>query len=82
MKGGNTEEVYKLGEEGFDKRMKFVESLIEQHPDVVKKIWRFDRWHHYVDYRVFSGLKPIYKEGMNFKTDPNENGMVLVRMKK
>lgn len=81
MKGGNTEEVYDLGKETFDNRVKFVESLIEQHPDVVKMIYRFNRWHHYVDYKAFSGLLPILKEGLSFDKKSNENGMILTRLK-
>ena len=29
-----------------DLREKFVDSLIEQHPDVTDKVWRYNRWHH------------------------------------
>lgn len=81
MKGGNTEEVYEVGKETFDNRMKFVLSLQEQHPDIVKKIWRFDRWHHYVDYKCFTNIKPILKKGLEFKKELNERGMILVRLK-
>ena len=81
VKGGNTEELYNLGKENFDKRKAFVESLIEQHPDLVKMIYHYDRWHHYVNYKVFSNLLPILKDGLSFKHEPNENGMVLVRVK-
>jgi hypothetical protein len=49
MKGGNTDEVY--GDT--NNRKEFAESLQEQHPDVVKVVWRFDRWHHEVNYKSF-----------------------------
>jgi hypothetical protein len=49
MKGGNTEEVYKSGQD----RKAFVQSLINQHPDCVEMTWKFGRWHHNVDYSRF-----------------------------
>jgi len=70
MKGGNTEEVY--GDTS--NRLEFAKSLEEQHPDVVKVVWKFNRWHHQVNYRCFT-QKLIRK-----KLDPleqNEFGMVL-----
>ena len=53
MKGGNTDDVYNDN----DKRMNFAKSLQEQHPDVVKVVWKFNRWHHQVDYRFFKRNK-------------------------
>jgi len=49
-KGGNTDAVYVDG----DNRLKFAESLRDQHPDVVKVVKRFGRWHHHVDYSGFT----------------------------
>lgn len=49
MKGGNTEEVYADS----NNRRDFAESLREQHPDLVKVVWRYERWHHEVNYSVF-----------------------------
>jgi hypothetical protein len=45
MKGGNTDELYKE-----DGRRKMAESLVEQHPDIVRLTWKFGRWHHQVNY--------------------------------
>lgn len=53
MKGGNTEEVYKLKNEGFDNRLIFAKSLQLAHPDVVSVDKRWGRWHHVVDYSKF-----------------------------
>jgi len=39
MKGGNTDNVYT----DKDDRLKFAQSLQEQHPDVVKVVWKFNR---------------------------------------
>jgi len=33
------------------------ESLQEQHPDIVKVVRKFGRWHHSVDYRGFQTNK-------------------------
>lgn len=85
MKGGNTETVYnveergdrsKRGGENFDNRREFAESLVAQHPDVVKVAFKWGRWHHDVNYSVFV-QKPIRKPGLNIPKGPNEYGMVL-----
>jgi hypothetical protein len=55
MKGGNTDNVYS----GTDNRREFAESLKEQHPDVVEVTYRYDRWHHQVDYSGFRSNKLI-----------------------
>lgn len=53
MKGGNTDNVYTDN----DNRMKFAKSLQEQHPDVVKITWKFNRWQHSVNYKTFKNNK-------------------------
>lgn len=57
MKGGNTDTVYAET----DNRKEFVQSLIDQHPDVVKLVYRYNRWHHEVNYDNFRGNKLIEK---------------------
>jgi hypothetical protein len=47
VKGGNTDEIYK---EGTLEKSKMIEKM---HPDLVKLVWKFNRWHHQVDYTVF-----------------------------
>ena len=78
-KGGNTP-IYTTG----DLRSDFVDSLIEQHPDVVTKVWRFERWHHQVNYKPFkkNKLKRVdnYDEIVN--EGVNNYGMELVEIKK
>jgi hypothetical protein len=76
MKGGNTDHVY-VDE---DKRKKFAESLRDQHPDVVKVIWRFDRWHHDVNYKPFKNNKLIKKKGLIIPKCVNNYGMKLKRI--
>ena len=75
MKGGNTDNVYNTG----DYRKAFAESLKQQHPDVVKVVWKFNRWHHQVDYRPFRNNKPILKKGITPVKKMNEYGMRLVK---
>lgn len=76
MKGGNTDNVYNTG----DHREAFADSLVSQHPDVVKKTWKFGRWHHEVDYSGFK-QKLVLKPGVT-KTKTHDNyGMKLVRVK-
>ena len=53
MKGGNTCNVYT----DEDNRLKFAKALQELHPDLVEVKWKFNRWHHQVDYRVFKNNK-------------------------
>lgn len=61
MKGGNTDEFY--GSEGTYPKSKMLEDL---HPDVAKVVWRFNRWHHHVDYKPFERnipkLRPDWKK--------------------
>jgi hypothetical protein len=52
--GGNTEEFYK--KHGTLAKSKMIEKL---HPDVAKVVWKFNRWHHQVDYRPFKKNKLI-----------------------
>lgn len=74
MKGGNTDTIYNTG----DNRRQFAESLVEQHPDIAKVVWRYDRWHHEVDYTMFMKYnKPKLKEGIEISDEINNYGMTL-----
>lgn len=75
MKGGNTDHVYNTG----DHRLAFAKSLEEQHPDVVKVTWKFNRWHHEVNYQPFVKNKLKMRAGIVPRCDDNEYGMKLVR---
>lgn len=78
MKGGNTE-MYNVDT---DKRREFAESLKQQHPDVVEVVWRYERWHHQVDYTGFKNNKMIRKEGVNPPDVVNDYGMKLITVDK
>jgi len=61
--GGNTAEFYHA--EGETDKTKWKEGinatgtinksqmLVDMHPDVARMVWRYKRWHHYVDYTPF-----------------------------
>lgn len=73
MKGGNTDTIYNQG----DDRLEFAESLVKQHPDVARVTWRFNRWHHQVNYKPFKKNKLIRKRNIEIKEQVNEYGMYL-----
>lgn len=79
MKGGNTEELYKLDNE--DGRLLMAQSLQRQHPDVVKITRKWGRWQHQVDYRPFKSNKLIKKEGIEIPKGVNNYGMKLIKVK-
>lgn len=73
MKGGNTDTLYKN-----DGRKKMAESLKEQHPDVVDVVWKFNRWHHKVNYKPFKNNKLIKKTNIIINNKINNYGMQLI----
>jgi hypothetical protein len=77
MKGGNTDNVYNTG----DHRLAFAKSLQEQHPDVVDVVWKFNRWHHSVNYEPFKNNRLIERQGITRIATSNEYGMKLIRVK-
>ena len=78
MKGGNTDEIY--GDS--HKRLEFAQSLKEQHPDIVKIVQRYDRWHHEVNYDAFKKNKLIKKNDLIISDRVNNYGMKLIQISK
>lgn len=78
--GGNTEELY--GKQGKVKDPKGTlqksQMLVDHHPDVARVVWRYNRVHHFVDYRPFKKNKLKYKENINLPTGVNDYGLKLV----
>jgi len=72
QKGGNTDELY-----ADDGRRKMAESLANQHPDVVRVVWKFGRWQHHVNYAPFRRNKLIKKQGIIIPKGVNNYGMIL-----
>lgn len=89
VKGGNTEEFYhkegtldkekwrdgQLNPEGTINKSQM---LVDLHPDVSRIVWRYGRWHHFVDYRPFKKNKLRLKEGVKIENKPNNYGMKFV----
>jgi hypothetical protein len=73
MSGGNTADFYAL--EG---TMAKSQMLADLHPDVAEVVWRFNRWHHKVNYKPFKNNKLIKKQNLDIKDQVNNYGMVLV----
>lgn len=76
MKGGNTDEFYE-GEGTLPKS----QMLADLHPDVAKVVFKFNRWHHHVDYLPFkkNRLKKIVDTSTMKKVD--NYGLTLVELK-
>lgn len=72
MRGGNSKVFY--DEEGTKKKSQM---LAEMHPDVAKVVWRFNRWHHHVDYSQFKHNRLIKKDGLEIPEGVNNYGMEL-----
>lgn len=76
LKGGNTDEFY-AAEGTYNKS----QMLVDMHPDCSKLVWRFNRWHHHVDYKRFKQqLK--YKDGLTLPIGVNNYGMRMEVHKK
>ena len=71
MKGGNTDTIYT---DGTKRKSEMIANL---HPDVARVVWRFNRWHHHVDYRRFKDNKLIRKPDYAVSEGINNYGMVL-----
>ncbi len=76
IKGGNTDELYRDG------TLAKSQMMLATHPDVSRVVWKFNRWHHHVDYRRFKRNQLKLKPGIDLSTmEPNEYGMKLVNVK-
>ena len=51
--------------------------IADMHPDVAKVVWRFNRWHHYINYKPFKKNKLLKKKGLIIPKGVNNYGMVL-----
>ena len=73
MGGGNHEQFY--DKDGTYPKSKMLEDM---HPDVAKVVWRFNRWHHHVDYKPFKKNCLKIKSDIVLKGEINNYGMRLV----
>lgn len=92
VKGGNTAEFYHA--EGTQDKSKWRDGtlnpegtinksqmLVDMHPDVSRVVWRYGRWHHYVDYSPFKENELRLKSDVDLvalRKDVNNYGMKLV----
>jgi len=87
VKGGNTEEFYHAeytDNEQFQKTkyntdgtINKSQMLADMHPDVAKVVWKYGRWHHYVDYLPFKKNMLKLRDGVVLPTEPNNYGLKL-----
>jgi hypothetical protein len=73
MKGGNTDAIYNSG----DNRFEFANSLKQNHPELVKIVWRYGRWHHDVNYLPFKKNRLVRKKNLYIPSAVNNYGMFL-----
>jgi hypothetical protein len=71
VKGGNTKEFYE--KEGTLAKSKM---QVAVHPDVSELVWKYNRWHHKVDYARFKTV-PKLKKGIVIPKGNNEYGMTI-----
>lgn len=91
MNGGNAQELY-LSEDGQMKKRgeKYARNgtldkskmLVKVHPDVAHLKWRYDRWHHHVDFHKFDGLKLVRKQDIELPASSDNYGLVLKKVTK
>lgn len=72
IKGGMTEYY-----EGTDKRLQFAQELQKAHPDIVRIVRKYNRWHHEIDYSIFKGNKLIRDENVPIPDGPQDYGMMF-----
>jgi len=73
VRGGNTDAFYAA--EGTLPKSQMIARL---HPDVAKVVWRFGRWHHFVDYRPFQKNKLLKRPSAQIADSVDDYGMRLV----
>lgn len=71
LQGGNTAEFY--AREGTSPKS---EMLKRVHPDVTRLVWKFNRYHHHVNYQVFQ--QPLLRR-RDLLIEPNDYGMRLAK---
>jgi len=76
IKGGNTAEFYSV--EGTYPKSKMIADL---HPDIAKIVFKFKRWHHQVNYRIFKRNRLIRKSNIVIPDGVNNFGMILKKIK-
>ena len=73
MGGGNSKEFYEV--EGTLAKSKM---LADTYPDVASVVWKFNRWHHHVDYSPFKNNPLKRKASFIPQNQINEYGLKLI----
>jgi hypothetical protein len=87
LPGGNTAEFYLA--EGKKNGGKYADTgtiaksqmLVNVHPDVSKLAFKFERWHHEVDYSPFKTNRLVLRDGVERPSGVNDYGMTLRKVK-
>jgi hypothetical protein len=89
LPGGNTQEFYHAEGKLTDKSpyanggtIKKSKMLVDVHPDCCEMKFKFQRWHHHVDYTRFKKQKLIRRDDIEIPLEPNEYGMKLKQIDK
>jgi hypothetical protein len=88
VKGGNTSEFYHAegeldkskwrdGQLNATGTVNKSQMLVDMHPDVAQMVWKYGRWHHYVDYSKFKENKLRLKPGVDLSKLPKVNNYGL-----
>ncbi len=75
--GGNTAEFY--AQEGTLPKSRM---LVRAYPKLARLVWKFNRWHHTVDYSSFQHLTLKLAEGAQVPEGVNEFGLALAPVRK
>ena len=82
VSGGNTEEVYQADQLDYeDTTQEKTMVLYNLHPDVVRVVKRYGRWHHDVNYDRFQINKLRFIDDFEMPKTKNNYGMKLVKKK-
>ncbi len=81
VKGGMMPYYQRSDQKELDGRYRASHELYMKHPDVVKIIRCWGRWHHYIDYKRFSVNKLRLRPGLDIADGVDEYGMQLVQVK-
>jgi hypothetical protein len=74
MAGGNTDAFY--ASEGTLNKSQMLQDL---HPDCSTVVWKFGRWHHFVNYNPFKRNHLKRRDGLEIPAGVNEYGMKLIK---
>ncbi len=82
LKGGNTDTIYKgekVAGEKYARNGTTAKSqmLADMHPDVAQVVWKFQRWHHEVNYSIFKVNRLRKRPDVEIPGGRNNYGMSL-----